>query len=183
MRCPCFMSNIVSSRLDLRPQPEADGEGDIGDESLTSLRDGDESASSPDPASTSTSAPAESDVEMTGAHLGANLNVNQNQRRRRSRFLPDWNRLRHASVDERIQALRQYRQSEQQEAADATAGSSDSPGTNDRTGHTKLTSRLREKFRILTHPHTHANTQTRTQAETRDGPASDNPTQAATPPA
>ena len=124
---------------------------------------------------------------MSGAHLGANLNVTQqNQRRRRSRFLPDWNRLRHASVDERIQALRQYRQSEQQETADATAGSSDSPGagtTHDRTGHMKLTGRLREKFRILTHPHTHANTQTRTQAETRDDSASDNPTQAANTPA
>ncbi|KAI1816390.1 hypothetical protein GGS20DRAFT_583496 [Poronia punctata] len=36
----------------------------------------------------------------------------QQHRRRRSRLL-DWNRLRHATVDERIQALRQYRQSEQ----------------------------------------------------------------------
>ncbi|KAI1107329.1 hypothetical protein F4804DRAFT_297602 [Jackrogersella minutella] len=67
------------------------------------------------------------------------------QRRRRSRLL-DWNRLRHASVDERIQALRQYRQSQQ----GATSGSS---SAEDQTRHAKLSDRLREKFHIRTRAH------------------------------
>ncbi|XDG03290.1 hypothetical protein ABKA04_002905 [Annulohypoxylon sp. FPYF3050] len=67
------------------------------------------------------------------------------QRRRISRFL-DWNRLRHASVDERIQALRQYRQSQQ----DATPGPS---STEDQNQHTRLSDRLREKFHIRTRAH------------------------------
>ncbi|KAI2631931.1 hypothetical protein GGR54DRAFT_581478 [Hypoxylon sp. NC1633] len=64
------------------------------------------------------------------------------QRRRRSRLL-DWNRLRHASVDERIQALRQYRQS--QGAGNAS--------TEDQSRHAKLSDRLREKFHIRTRAH------------------------------
>ncbi|KAI1083903.1 hypothetical protein F5B20DRAFT_357301 [Whalleya microplaca] len=66
-------------------------------------------------------------------------------RRRVSRLL-DWNRLRHASVDERIQALRQYRQSQQGESA---------PGgsTDDHSRHVKLSDRLREKFHIRTRSH------------------------------
>ncbi|KAL7623848.1 hypothetical protein AAE478_005404 [Parahypoxylon ruwenzoriense] len=67
------------------------------------------------------------------------------QRRRRSRLL-DWNRLRHASVDERIQALRQYRQSQQ----GATAGSG---SAEDQSRHAKLSDRLREKFHIRTRAH------------------------------
>ncbi|KAI1842729.1 hypothetical protein JX266_011050 [Neoarthrinium moseri] len=63
------------------------------------------------------------------------------QVRRRSRLL-DWNRLRHASVDERIQALRQIREQEQ-------STSPRSP-TSDTTQHTTLTNRLREKFHIRT---------------------------------
>ncbi|KAI1781123.1 hypothetical protein F4818DRAFT_398035 [Hypoxylon cercidicola] len=65
------------------------------------------------------------------------------QRRRLSRLL-DWNRLRHASVDERIQALRQYRQSQ-----GATSGDSNE----DQSRHTKLSDRLREKFHIRTRAH------------------------------
>ncbi|KAI1210417.1 uncharacterized protein F4807DRAFT_65567 [Annulohypoxylon truncatum] len=67
------------------------------------------------------------------------------QRRRISRFL-DWNRLRHAPVDERIQALRQYRQSQQ----DATPGNSSAEEQNQ---HTRLSDRLREKFHIRTRAH------------------------------
>ncbi|KAK7977565.1 ring finger domain protein [Apiospora saccharicola] len=60
-------------------------------------------------------------------------------RRRRSRLL-DWNMLRHASVDERIRALRQFR--EQQ-------GPSESVASEDRPGH-NLADRLRDKFHIRT---------------------------------
>ncbi|KAI1135894.1 hypothetical protein F5Y05DRAFT_393765 [Hypoxylon sp. FL0543] len=63
------------------------------------------------------------------------------QRRRRSRLL-DWNRLRHASVDERIQALRQYRQSQQGNGS-----------AEDQNRHTRLSDRLREKFHIRTRAH------------------------------
>jgi hypothetical protein len=57
--------------------------------------------------------------------------------RHRSRLL-DWNRLRHASVDERIHALRQMRQQgNPAEPADGTQQGS-------------LTDRLRERFHIRT---------------------------------
>ncbi|KAI0843422.1 hypothetical protein F5Y06DRAFT_3758 [Hypoxylon sp. FL0890] len=66
------------------------------------------------------------------------------QRRRRSRLL-DWNRLRHAPVDERIQALRQYRQSQ-----GATSGNT---SAEDQNRHARLSDRLREKFHIRTRAH------------------------------
>ncbi|XXG97063.1 hypothetical protein Hte_003357 [Hypoxylon texense] len=69
------------------------------------------------------------------------------QRRRLSRLL-DWNRLRHASVDERIQALRQYRQSQ-----GVTAGESNGDSDEEQNRHTKLSDRLREKFHIRTRAH------------------------------
>ncbi|KAI0147087.1 hypothetical protein GGR57DRAFT_265403 [Xylariaceae sp. FL1272] len=56
-------------------------------------------------------------------------------RRRRSRLL-DWNRLRHAPVDERISALREYRQSQQESSA----------GDNERRRHSRLTDRIRGRF-------------------------------------
>ncbi|RYO74175.1 hypothetical protein DL764_010929 [Monosporascus ibericus] len=106
-------------RLDLRRQATTDGEAGSAPES----RDGADIDGH-------LTAPVETDVaDMNTAH-----------RRRISRLL-DWNRLRHASVDERIQALRQYRQTQQ-----ATGpGSAD-----DQSRHTKLTDRLREKFHIRT---------------------------------
>ncbi|KAI2634233.1 hypothetical protein GGS26DRAFT_38572 [Hypomontagnella submonticulosa] len=67
------------------------------------------------------------------------------QRRRRSRLL-DWNRLRHASVDERIHALRQYRQSQQ-------GPSSGDGSVEEQSRHAKLSDRLREKFHIRTRAH------------------------------
>ncbi|ORY64077.1 uncharacterized protein BCR38DRAFT_343510 [Pseudomassariella vexata] len=63
------------------------------------------------------------------------------QRRRRSRLL-DWNRLRHASVDERIRALRQFR--EQQDVGSAQGLPSE------RGPHPTFTDRLREKFHVRT---------------------------------
>ncbi|KAI0882492.1 uncharacterized protein GGS22DRAFT_169589 [Annulohypoxylon maeteangense] len=76
------------------------------------------------------------------------------QRRRISRFL-DWNRLRHASVDERILALRQYRESQPDAIPDTSSAE-------DQSQHTRLSDRLREKFHI------------RTRAHPPSGPASSN---------
>ncbi|KAI1480359.1 hypothetical protein F4774DRAFT_378143 [Daldinia eschscholtzii] len=70
--------------------------------------------------------------------------VDASQRRRRSRLL-DWNRLRHATVDERIQALRQYRQAQGATTGDGSA--------EDQNRHAKLSDRLREKFHIRTRAH------------------------------
>jgi hypothetical protein len=53
--------------------------------------------------------------------------------------LLDWNRLRHASVDERLQALRQFRQSQQ--GLGPTSGAAE-----DDRRHSRLTDRLRERF-------------------------------------
>ncbi|RYP46135.1 hypothetical protein DL768_007610 [Monosporascus sp. mg162] len=111
-------------RLDLRRQTTTDGEATSAPES----RDGAD-------VDGHLAAPVETDVaDMNTAH-----------RRRISRLL-DWNRLRHASVAERIQALRQYRQTQQA----AGPGSAD-----DQSRHTKLTDRLREKFHIRTRRQSH----------------------------
>jgi hypothetical protein len=111
-------------RLDLRPPEEIEHEGN------------DETATSPDAATAATAdghlaPPTETDQAAAGEAT---------HRRRRSRLL-DWNRLRHASVDERLQALRQYRQSQQ---------SSDpaSNGVDDERRQSRLTDRLRERFHI-----------------------------------
>ncbi|RWA04726.1 hypothetical protein EKO27_g10378 [Xylaria grammica] len=64
----------------------------------------------------------------------------ETHRRRRSRLF-DWNRLRHASVDERLQALRQYRQSQQ--GVDPTSSAVD-----DERRHSRLTDRIRERFHL-----------------------------------
>ncbi|KAI5927994.1 hypothetical protein F4810DRAFT_705889 [Camillea tinctor] len=72
---------------------------------------------------------------------GDGLNADTAQRRRRSRLL-DWNRLRHASVDERIQALRQYRQSQQGLAATTNTGAEES------NNHSRLTDRVRERLHL-----------------------------------
>ncbi|KAI8956033.1 hypothetical protein F4801DRAFT_574236 [Xylaria longipes] len=111
-------------RLDLRPLEDAERE------------ENDEAAAAPD-ATTTTPAdghlapPAETEQAVAGETT---------HRRRRSRLL-DWNRLRHASVDERLQALRQYRQSQQ--GSDPASSSAD-----DERRHSRLTSRLRERFHI-----------------------------------
>lgn len=106
------------SRLDLRPPGERD----------ETLRDGDD-ASMPPP------------LELEGPQDDA---PSTSQRRRMSRFL-DLARLRHASPEERIQALRQYRRSEvqTQEAAPAQ-------DNGERSRRAKLADKLREKFRVRT---------------------------------
>ncbi|KAI1373725.1 hypothetical protein F4677DRAFT_455756 [Hypoxylon crocopeplum] len=110
-------------RLDLRPQ-EDEGEASNPATPPDAAVDG--------PADGHLAPPQEEEVDAA-------------QRRRRSRLL-DWNRLRHASVDERIQALRQYRQSQQ----GTTSGNA---STEDQNRHAKLSDRLREKFHIRTRAH------------------------------
>ena len=71
------------------------------------------------------------------------------QRRRMSRFL-DLARLRHASPEERIQALRQFRRSETQRQEE----SGSSQGSSDGGRRAKLADKLRDKFRVLTRTQT-----------------------------
>ncbi|TRX97540.1 hypothetical protein FHL15_001818 [Xylaria flabelliformis] len=113
-------------RLDLRPPEDIE-------------REENEAAAAAQDATTATTAPAQ-------GHLAPPAETDQaasgetSHRRRRSRLL-DWNRLRHASVDERLQALRQYRQSQQ--GSDPASG-----GADDERRHSRLTDRLRERFHI-----------------------------------
>lgn len=114
-----------TSRLDLRPheEEEEDGEGALASAHPDTVSNG--------PVDSHLAPPPEDEVDAT-------------QRRRRSRLL-DWNGLRHATVDERIQALRQYRQ---------TQGASSGNGSaEDQNRHAKLSDRLREKFHIRTRAH------------------------------
>lgn len=100
-------------RLDLRP-----GQGEGGDD--------------------------EHDGNIEAPPLGADVNdtgESSNSSRRRSRLF-DLHRLRHATVEERIEVLRRYR----------TEQRSGSSASNDEEGRdrSRLTNRLREKFRIRT---------------------------------
>ncbi|KAK8107749.1 uncharacterized protein PG998_009762 [Apiospora kogelbergensis] len=100
-------------RLDLRPQSAQDGDNGEGEQ-------GDLAAQL-----------SHGDGESNDGEAG--------HRRRRSRLL-DWNMLRHASVDERIRALRQFREQR---------GASENTASEDRAGH-NLADRLRDKFHIRT---------------------------------
>lgn len=71
----------------------------------------------------------------------------QRSARRSSRLL-DLHRLRHASVEERIEILRRHRS--QQQLRESGPGPSDGSETVERQSHTRLSDRLREKFRIHT---------------------------------
>lgn len=102
------------SRLDLRPEHE-EGEGA-----------GDENADAP---------PLGADVTEAGST--SNLNAS----RRRSRLF-DLTRLRHASVEERIEALRRIR-TEQRSGSAAS-------NEEDRQGRARLSDRLRDRFRVRT---------------------------------
>ncbi|KAI0192241.1 RING-7 protein [Xylaria flabelliformis] len=119
-------------RLDLRPPEDIE-------------REENEAAAAAQDAATATTAPAQ-------GHLAPPAETDQaaagetSHRRRRSRLL-DWNRLRHASVDERLQALRQYRQSQQ-----------GSDGADDERRHSRLTDRLRERFHIRSESRSNAAT-------------------------
>ncbi|KAJ0298910.1 hypothetical protein COL5a_011817 [Colletotrichum fioriniae] len=72
--------------------------------------------------------------------------------RRRTRLF-DLNRLRHASAEERIQALRQYR-TQHQVQGEAGSSTVDVGGEerNDRSRRARLADKLRDKFRIRTGP-------------------------------
>ncbi|KAI0601857.1 hypothetical protein F4775DRAFT_356670 [Biscogniauxia sp. FL1348] len=121
-------------RLDLRPHEET-GEGDGNSESThhdTSVEDQHATPTGSQNNHTTDGLQVPSD--------GDGLNADTAQRRRRSRLL-DWNRLRHASVDERIQALRQYRQSQQ--GLTTTNG-----GTEESNSHPRLTDRVRERLHL-----------------------------------
>ncbi|KAI0113738.1 hypothetical protein GGR51DRAFT_506468 [Nemania sp. FL0031] len=126
-------------RLDLRP-PE-DTEHEENDEAAT-LAD----AAAPTDGHLAPP-PAEADQAAAGEAT---------HRRRRSRLL-DWNRLRHASVDERLQALRQYRQSQQGSDAANTA--------EDERRHSRLSNRLRERFHIRSESRSSATTREATREE------------------
>ncbi|KAI1368971.1 hypothetical protein F5Y08DRAFT_208642 [Xylaria arbuscula] len=108
-------------RLDLRPPEDIEGE-----------EDGTSATQDAAPTAGGLLAPP---AEGTAPESSAS--GDETHRRRRSRLF-DWNRLRHASVDERLQALRQYRQSQQ--ASDSAA--------DDERRHSRLTDRLRERFHI-----------------------------------
>lgn len=108
-----IIADKPESRLDLRPQSMQDGDNGEGEQGgLAAQRSHGEGEGS----------------EGEAAH-----------RRRRSRLL-DWNMLRHASVDERIRALRQFREQH---------GPSEGVASEDRAGH-NLADRLRDKFHIRT---------------------------------
>lgn len=76
-------------------------------------------------------------LELDGPHDDARTVA---QRMRVSRIL-DLARLRHASPEERIQALRQYRRSQVQEAGEDGG---------DRGRRARVADRLRDRFRVLT---------------------------------
>ncbi|KAL1876913.1 hypothetical protein VTK73DRAFT_8990 [Phialemonium thermophilum] len=115
-------------RLDLRPR-DGDPESATNVDELTQL---------PPP------------LEVDGGDAASN---NHSQRRRSSRLL-DLHRLRHASVEERIEILRRHRSQQQQSAVTAATGVSDressSADLSDRHGRARLADRLRERFRIRT---------------------------------
>lgn len=82
-------------------------------------------------------------VNSGGASLmeESNESASEVARRRRRSFL-DWNRLRHASVDERIQALRQFREQQDDSTGDGSP--------EERNRRARFAERLKEKFHIRT---------------------------------
>ncbi|TGJ85462.1 hypothetical protein E0Z10_g3319 [Xylaria hypoxylon] len=113
-------------RLDLRPPEDIEREenGETAEsQDATAAADG------------HLAPPAETNQTLESAAAGE-----ETQRRRRSRLF-DWNRLRHASVDERLQALRQYRQSQQ--GSDPASSAAD-----DERRHSRLTDRIRGRFHL-----------------------------------
>ncbi|KAI1188458.1 hypothetical protein F5B17DRAFT_269241 [Nemania serpens] len=111
-------------RLDLRPPEDVEPE------------EHEEAAAAPPDAAS----PADGHLAPPPAEADQPATSEAANRRRRSRLL-DWNRLRHASVDERLHALRQYRQSEQ--SSDPSSSTAD-----DERRHLGLTGRLRERLHI-----------------------------------
>ncbi|KAM0329128.1 hypothetical protein ACHAQA_004424 [Verticillium albo-atrum] len=87
-------------------------------------------------------------LELDGQDSDSN-STNAQQRRRTSRLL-DLNRLRHASVEERMQALRDYRR--EQRGQDAVPEASSENEVDARGRRAKLADKLRDKFKIRTSP-------------------------------
>ncbi|KAI0513176.1 hypothetical protein F5B22DRAFT_647989 [Xylaria bambusicola] len=121
-------------RLDLRPPEDAEGEED-------------DTPATQDAAPTAGGLLAPPPDTREGNAPESAAAADETHRRRRSRLF-DWNRLRHASVDERLQALRQYRQSQQ-----ASDGAAD-----DERRHSRLTDRLRERLHIRSESRSNATT-------------------------
>ncbi|KAK5629341.1 hypothetical protein RRF57_005056 [Xylaria bambusicola] len=137
---PCdhkFHPACVDPRLDLRPPEDIEGE-----------EDGASTTQDAAPTANGLLAPP-ADTHEDNAPESAAAGE-ETHRRRRSRLF-DWNRLRHASVDERLQALRQYRQSQQ--ASDQASGAAD-----DERRHSRLTDRLRERLHIRSESRSNATT-------------------------
>ncbi|KAM0282560.1 hypothetical protein ACHAQH_002928 [Verticillium albo-atrum] len=111
-------------RHDLRPEQDEDDERSSADDTL------------PPP------------LELDGQDSDSN-STNAPQRRRTSRLL-DLNRLRHASVEERMQALRDYRR--EQRAQDAVPEGSSENEVDARGRRAKLADKLRDRFKIRTSP-------------------------------
>jgi len=133
-------ANSKDSRLDLRPTTVA-GEGQ------------EEAAQLPPP--------LEADGDGESSHNG--------QRRRSSRFF-DLNRLRHASVEERIEVLRRYRrESQRQTPCDGAADGEDA-----RKQSAKLSNRLRDRFRIRTRAQSPGSSRNRTGPSGRSREGSPN---------
>ncbi|KAM0521450.1 hypothetical protein ACHAP9_005136 [Verticillium nonalfalfae] len=119
----CIDPWLVNVRHDLRPEHDEDEERSSADDAL------------PPP------------LELDGQDSDSN-STNGPQRRRTSRLL-DLNRLRNASVEERMQALRDYRR--EQRAHAAPEGSSEHE-VDARGRRARLADKLRDKFKIRTSP-------------------------------
>lgn len=129
-------NNYRTSRLDLRPHGEDEEEEEEGDASMPTIQPTAQSgAAGEGHVDSHLAPPAPSPAEEVAVTSG----------RRMSRLL-DWNRLRHASVDERILALRQYRESQGVTSSE------------DQNRHSKLSDRLKEKFHIRTNAHSSEDT-------------------------
>lgn len=109
------------SRLDLRPPNEGSDDSPAADES----------GELPPPLE---------------AEAGGNEHQTASQRNRRSSRLLDLHRLRHASVEERIEILRRHRSAQQE-----TSHAGDHEGeTSERHHRSRLSDKLRDKFKIRT---------------------------------
>lgn len=96
---------------------------------------------------------------------GSSTEHGTTQRRRSSRLL-DLHRLRHASVEERIEILRRHRSQQQQETSPSASHATGENGREspERGIRAKLSDRLREKF--------HIRTRTQPPGQDRPGPSS-----------
>lgn len=133
-------SYFFYSRLDLRPNDaETDAAAVDGEAPMAPPLDAEAAA-----AATTAAAAAESSADATTSG-----------NRRRATRLFDLHRLRHATVEERIEALRRFRVENQAEnggeGSATAAAAAVSPADNGEEAHReRLAKRLRDKFRIRT---------------------------------